>query len=382
MDDSIGSRSLARKVDFHGLEHVTHLAAAGETPFLETQRELFARFVDDKAGGMAGRERIYENVERARDNVAGLLGVKPADIGFPLNVAHGMNIVARSLGNLKGNVVMPQWEYPSAMYPWITGTDLQVRLVPADGYQMDPGRFADSLDSGTRAIVISVVSYFTGERVDLRTYREIADRHGAMLIVDFSHALGAAPFDVSNADFAFGCGYKWALGTHGAGIGYCNRDRHPGWKPTDSGWTSVEWIDAGDRDQTINMVDDGRRFEHGNPSALSVQILGAGAAYLADIGLHRIERYLLSLTGELRRGLQSLGLNLLTPAEDHRRLGIIAFSIQNERVWRQELEKRHVLAWVGDKRVRLSPHVYNSREDVEKAVGAIFEIRELCSRED
>jgi selenocysteine lyase/cysteine desulfurase len=373
---------LADPGDFYGLAGVSHLAAAGETPLLTAQGAIFNRFMADKADGMSGRERIFENVEYARRSVATLLGANVEEVGFPLNVAQGMNLVARTLGNATGNVVMPQWEYPSAMYPWMTGTGLEVRLVPDERYQMDPERFARYVDNDTRAIVFSLTSYFTGERMDLVTYRKIADRHGAMLIVDMSHTFGAAPFDVTLTDFAFGCGYKWALGTHGAGIGYCNAARQPGWIPADSGWTSIEWVDAGVRDKNATSVDDGRRFELGNPAALCVHILGAGVDYLIAHRPEAIEAHLLALTGELRSQLVELGLKVLTPADAARRLGIVAFTIDDEAAWRKGLEARNVLGWVGDKRVRLSPHLYNKADDVAAAVAAVADIQGERERSD
>jgi selenocysteine lyase/cysteine desulfurase len=355
---------LADPKDFHGLTGVYHLAAAGETPFLVTQKAVFERFMADKSQAMGGRERNFERVEAARRAVAGLMRVKPAEIGFPLSVAHGMNLLARSFGDRKGNVVAPQWEYPSMTYPWVTGTGLRLKLVPAPDYAMDPERFAASVDDETRAIVVSLVSYYTGERIDLSVYREIADRHGAMLVIDMSHALGAGDFDLRLADFAFSCGYKWALGTHGAGIAYCNADRQPDWVPSDSGWMSAEWVDADVRDGTVVPVRDGRRFELGNPAVLTVQILANGIEYLTRLGLPAVESHLLSMTARLRQGLADLGLGILTPAEAARRLGIVSFTIGDGPWWRSELEKRKILGWVGDKRVRLSPHVYNSHDDI------------------
>lgn len=369
-------RPLANKADFHGLEGVVHLAAAGETPFLARQRPLFERFMADKAGGMAGRERIFAGVEAARVSVAGLLGVGASEIGFPQSAADAFNAVSRSVTG-RGNVVMPQWEYPSAMYPWITGSDLDVRLVPGDGYRMDMQRFADAADADTRAIVVSVVSYFTGERVDLAACREIADRSGAMLLVDMSHAFGAAPFDARLVDFAIGCGYKWALGTHGAGIAFVNADRQPNWLPRETGWMSAAWVDATVRDATVVQHRDGRRFELGNPAALPVQILGAGVDYLAEVGVAAIERHVLGLTTRLRAGLVELGLDVLTPESEARRLGIVAFAIDNEADWRRHLEQRRILGWVGDERVRLSAHLYNDAADIDAAITAIDEIVRL-----
>jgi len=43
-------------------------------------------------------------------------------------------------------------------------------------------------------------------------------------------------------------------------------------------------------------------------------------------------------------------------------------------LWRQGLEERDVVAWTGDGRVGLSPHLYNSRSDIDKAVTAVKDI--------
>lgn len=373
MENGTATRPLGDPGDFHGLSGIVHLAAAGETPFLAAHAKRFARFMADKSGGMAGRERIYEIVEQSRSSVAALMEVRPEEIGFPLNAAQGFSAVARSVVG-GGNVVMPQWEYPSAMYPWITGSDLDVRLVHNPRYEMEPQRLSDAVDADTRAIVVSLVSYFTGERIDLRACREIADRSGAMLVIDMSHGLGAGRFDPRLVDFAFGCGYKWALGTHGAGIAYCNAERQPSWLPRESGWTAAAWVDAGVRDTTVVPFRDGRRFELGNPAALPVQLLGAGVDYLRGKGIDAIEGHVLALTKVLRRGLVDLGLDVLTPEAEARRLGIVAFSVDDEAAWRRGLERRGILAWVGDKRVRISPHLYNARRDVEQAIDAIADV--------
>jgi len=325
----------------------------------------------DKARGMGGRERIYVKVASTADSLAALLGCRPEEIGFPLNVAQGMNFVARSLSGRGGNVVMSPWEFPSAMYPWITGSDLKVNLVSNTDSFVDPDQYADAVNAHTRAIVVSLVSYYTGERIDLRIFREIADSCGAMLIVDVSHALGVGYFDITLADFAFSCGYKWILGTHGSGIAYCNSERQEGWTAYESGWTSAEWISADVRDHVVTSVTDGRRFELGNPSALSVQILGNGVDYLRASGLHAIEQHVRALTDALWAGLTDRGLRVITPSDSRKRLGIVSFAVEDEKSWRRGLEAHGVFGWVGDNRVRLSPHLYSGMSDIQRALGAI-----------
>lgn len=366
--------------DFVGLDGICNLAAAGETPMLSSQKSLFEQFMHDKSRGMGGRERIYSKVASAADSLAALLSCSPGEIGFPLNVAQAMNSVARSVSNTSGNVVACQWEFPSALYPWITGSDLEVKTITNTDYLMDAEQFADAVTPETVAIVVSLVSYFTGERIDLETFREIADSCGAMLVVDMSHALGVGAFDVTLADFAFSCGYKWILGTHGAGIAYCNSNRQEGWTAHESGWTSAEWRDATVRGKDVVPLLNGRRFELGNPSALSVQILGNGVDYIRGCGLDAISQHVLALTGALWEGLTERGLRVLTPESSTKRLGIVSFAVEDEKFWRDGLESRGVFGWVGDQRVRLSPHLYNGTSDVQRTLEAVDAINKMIRR--
>ena len=379
-DREAGLTPLVSPGDFIGLPGRCHLAAAGETPMLASQAAVFSDFMYDKGLGMAGRERIYARVSRAADSVAAFLGCRAAELGFPLNVAQAMNMVARSADLPGGNVVIPQWEYPSVMYPWLTGTNLEVRLVRSPDRLMDAGRFRSAVDSRTRALAISLVSYYTGELIDLVEYREIADSCGALLIVDVSQALGAGDFDISLTDFAFACGYKWALGTHGAGIAYCNSARQPGWQPRESGWASAAWMDADVRDTSVTPASDGRRFELGNPAALCVQMLGNGIDYLRAAGIDAIERHVRALTDVRWTELNARGMRMLTPSDARRRLGIVAFEVEDEARWRRGLEVREVLAWTGDKRVRISPHLYNGLSDIWQAVDAVAAVRSGARR--
>jgi selenocysteine lyase/cysteine desulfurase len=375
-----GLAPLVSPGDFAGLPGLCHLAAAGETPMLASQAALFSEFMNDKALGMGGRERIYSKVARTADSLAALLGCQAAELGFPQNVAQAVNIVARTVDVPGGNVVMPQWEYPSDMYPWRTGTGLEVRLVTSPNRLMDPQRFSDAVDANTRAIVTSLVSYYTGELIDLSVYRAIADSCGALLIVDVSQALGVASFDISLTDFAFACGYKWALGTHGAGIAYCNAARQPDWLPRESGWTSAAWVDADVRDLSLTPVRDGRRFELGNPAALCVQILGTGIDYLRASGVANIERHVRALTDVLWNELNARGMRMLTPADSSQRIGIVAFEVDDESLWRRGLEAHGVLAWTGDKRVRISPHLYNGMADIRLAMEAVEAVQSTVGK--
>ena len=100
-------QSLVPKSDFLGLEEVAHLAAGGEPPFLRSHLDALRWFAENKSQGMAGRERFIDRADEARAKLGQLLGCTAEEIGFPFNVAHGVNMVLRSLNLQPGdNVVL------------------------------------------------------------------------------------------------------------------------------------------------------------------------------------------------------------------------------------------------------------------------------------
>lgn len=374
---------LAAKDDFLGLRAVCHLATGGEAPVLHTQTEVFARFAMLKSGGWEGRETLLREADEARYLAGRLLGVDGGTIGFPLNVAQAMNMIARSLDLTRDdNVVVVGREFPSVMYPWLRlgrqGVD--IRLADPSGRQSAADAVQELADRRTRAIAVSHVCYFTGERRDLRLFREIADRHGSVLVVDASHSAGALVVEAGLADFLVACCYKWLLGVHGAAIAYRNPARQASWRPYEVGWRSAHWEDARERGTALSLVDDGRLFELGNHALLSICLLRNSLLYLLKRPVAEVERYVLGLSGELRRRLEEAGVVVLGPPGKEARSGNVAFEVQDETQWRDGLAERGILSWTGDRRVRLSTHLFNDAGDVSQAAQAASELAELIGQ--
>jgi cysteine desulfurase / selenocysteine lyase len=336
--------------------------------------DAVAEFARSKSRGMRGRDQLFERVDQTRRLLARLLDCQPAEIGFPYSVADGMNLLAGSLDlGARDNVVLERWEFPSVLYPWLEQRrhrGVEVRLVEPEpgGWQAPLERWRALVDDRTRLVAVSHVSYLTGERHDLAALAQLAHDAGALLVVDATHALGAVPVHAPHVDCLFSACYKWVLGTHGLAIAYWNRQRLPDWRPKAAGWHSIgrqaPWQQGGD----FELLDDARVFEAGNPGFAAIYILHSALDYLLAVGVEPTARHVIALGGALHQGLVELGLQLLTPPEPDRRAGNVAFEVADELAWRRELEKRDVLAWTGDGRVRLSTHLFNDTSDVERAV--------------
>ena len=95
---------------------------------------------------------------------------------------------------------------------------------------------------------------------------------------------------------------------------------------------------------------------------------------MLGIGIERIERHALELSGTVRAAVKALGFELMTPQEDVRRAGNVCFMTENLEPIIRELERQQVLIWgayAGFGRLRISTHLFNDSEDVERCIAAL-----------
>jgi selenocysteine lyase/cysteine desulfurase len=354
--------------DFMIADGIAHLCAGGESAPLRRHGAGLSRYLRDKSRGMAGRVAQEEEIARARASIARCWGVDAASIGFVSSVAEGVSIIAESLDWHEGdNLVIDANEYPSVVGPFLVRRPgISLRQARGTG----PDRFAGCVDARSRVIGVSYVSYLTGERLDLSALRVLADRNGALLVVDFTQAAGYLPIEASLSDFAFSACYKWLLGITGVAVAYWNRARQPGWSPASAGWYSFE---PGSRnyDNPPRLRDDALRFTRGNPAHASIYVLADALDYLAAYDIRDVHAHVQGMTTAMLERLEALRVPTLTPADPARHGASVCFSSPRAQALVDAMAHRGVLAWNGQGRIRFSFHGYNSRRDVDRAIEAL-----------
>ena len=367
---------LIPKTAFIGIDHVAHLATGGEAPVLRANLEAATRFLLDKGDGMPGRERFFVTADRARTALAARLGGRPEDVAFLGSASEGLHVASEGIDWQPGdNVVVSQSEFPSVLLAWqrLRPRGVEVRQVGREAV-VAPDEIADAVDGRTRVIAASHVGYLTGARQDLRRLRTLADRVGARLVIDASHALGVVPVDGALCDVVVACCYKWLLAVHGVGVFYVNSRRWPELGAPWVGWHSTHRDEDWRRRTDYRMRDDGSRFEAGNPPFLPVYVLESALRTLDGLDTRAVEAHVLALGGTLRAGLVKLGLPVLTPEPPEERAGNIVFASDRSLEVGQALHEAGVLVWAGDGRVRLSVHAYNDEADVARALGVLADL--------
>ncbi len=224
------TEALISPTEFIGLEDLVHLGVGGESPMLKSHRDAVEQFFSDKALGETGREREDDTARRCREKAARLLNVTSGDIAFLSTSSEGINVLVYGLSWQAGdNVVICDVEFPSEILPWtrLQQQGVEIRIVRHKNWYVDPEDFRQAMDRRTRLVVVSEVSYFTGQRFPIQRLSEIVRATDALLCVDATHAAGAVTVNAEYADVLVASCYKWMLATHGVALFYWNRNRLP-----------------------------------------------------------------------------------------------------------------------------------------------------------
>jgi cysteine desulfurase/selenocysteine lyase len=321
-------------------------------------------------------------VEETRRFAAELIHAQAEEIALVPNTTFGLNVVARGFPWQSGdNVVVPENEFPSNLYAWMSLAEIGVetRQVAVEQGQLDIQRLLDACNERTRLIAVSWVGYASGWRIDVAELCRAAHARNVLVMLDAIQGLSVFPLDVAatGVDFLAADGHKWLLGPEGAGIFYVRREHLPLLKSVQSGWNSV----IGRHD--FNRIDwqprnEAARFEGGTQNMVGCIGLGASLELLRDLGVtpthSPVAEAILALATEARSMLLARGAELVSPCLPGHDSGIITFRVPERDP--HELRKRCLAAGVAlsvrGGGIRISLHGYNNREDLARLGDVLF----------
>ncbi|MDP9388432.1 MAG: aminotransferase class V-fold PLP-dependent enzyme [Actinomycetota bacterium] len=322
-----------------------------------------------------------ERAEQVRAAAARLMGVPVSDVAFVKNTTEGLGFVANGLSWAPGDrVVVPDLEFPSTLYPWLALRDrgVTVDLVEPEGPggRLPVEAFARVVAAGPppRVVATSWVQFGRGWRTDLGALATVCHDAGALLCADVIQGLGVVPasLDEWGVDFAMADAHKWLLGPEGVGVLYVRGSRLDLLRPLEPGWASVAHRTQWDNRELV--WDAGaRRLEGGSANMTGIHAMGASIDLLLEVGVDRVWEHVSSLCDHLRAGLAAAGATVLSDNSPDGRSGIVTFSVDGaepEHVV-EHLRARGIAGAPRAGGVRVSPHGYNTDEEVDALVAAV-----------
>jgi len=343
--------------------------------------ELRAFYELWKSEGVTAWEKTWWNLgEEVGDLVAGIIGARPGTVTMMTNAtqAHWTALSTRFRTEARSGrtkIVLSDQDFPSMIYAVreiSRALGWKSVIVPSRGEAFDPGPLLEAIDDRTLFVATSHVHFKTAFIQDIRAVCRQARRKGALSLIDGYHAPGAIPVDVRElgADFYVGGCLKWLCGGPGTAFLYVRPGIARRSRPALTGWTAHRHpfhFDLG-----MTFAGDSRRFQSGTPAVPCLYTARAGLAMIKSIGLEQIRKKSLKLTTRILRRAGERGYRLLTPGEDRRRAGHVAFHVPHALAVKLALEVRGVKT---DYRrggpgepdlMRIGPHFYNSEDEIER----------------
>ena len=358
--------------EFPVTEHRLFMDHARVAPLPRPVQAAISAFAEDACEqGTAHYPEWIKEVERVRARFAKLINAEPDEVAFVKNTSEGLSIVANGIDWQEGdNVVIPDIEFPANVYPWMNlkrrGVD--VRFVKAVRGRVPFEQITAQVNSRTRVLSISSVEFNSGFRNDLKRIGEFCKEKNIYFCVDAIQSLGVIPMDVKefNIDFLAADGHKWMLSIEGVGGFYISKRVLDDIHPAVVGWDSViDSADYGNYDFTLKP--DARRFEEGTLNTLGIYAFGAALALLLETGIENIEQRVLNLGDHIIESARDRKLKILSSTEPGERSGSVCFAGNLDyKKLASYLSEHQVIVSVRDNFVRLSPHFYNTEEEVDR----------------
>ncbi|HVE56028.1 MAG TPA: aminotransferase class V-fold PLP-dependent enzyme [Pyrinomonadaceae bacterium] len=356
-------------------EKYTYLNSAAVSPMPQPAVEaVLSQLKDVSANGTTNYLEWIATKDRARGLIAEMLNVRADQIAFMRNTSDGFATVANGLPWKKGdNIVSFEHEFPANFYAWRMVRDrfgVELRLCPEQGGRIDLDELLALIDENTRLVSISAVQFASGFRADLARIGEAAHAVDALFAVDIIQGFGAMAFDLpaEGVDIAAGASHKWLFSPEGCGMLYLSDKARERVEPTLVGWISVEtpW-DFADTEQPFKST--ALAWESGTGTSALFYGLEQSLKLIHETGLKNIENYLEELTDYLCELISGKNYEIISSRARGEKSQIVCIKHQNGLTSNEiakKLEAGKIVVSPRGDRLRIAPHFFNNRADIEK----------------
>ena len=351
--------------------------SAGPVPErgLEARREFERTWIE------AGNpwEEWLKRVDDAKALFAALIGADPDEVAVLSCATQALAQVASAFDyDGRDEVVVTDLEFPTVPQFWRAqgrrGARVRVAESP-DGRRVPADAYADALSEDTLLVCSSHAYSFTGGLMDVGAVADAVHDRGGYLFLDAYQSAGVVPIDVDamGVDVLVSGALKFLLGGPGIAFLYVDREVAAELEPTNLGWFGVDDV-FGFETRDPAYAPGARRFELGTPPAPNAYTASAGMELLREVGLDTIRERVVEHTRRLIEGADREGFTVRTPRADEHRGGVVNVQVADPEGAADAMLDRGFNLSTRAGGVRLSPHFYNTAEEIDAAVETLAEV--------
>lgn len=371
-----------------------HLNNAGAA--LMTQGVLDATIghlrLEAEIGGYEAADAAADRFDAVYTSVARLIGASRSEIAIVDNATAAWDLAFGSIQFDKGDTILTsEAEYATNYIMYLkTMRDrgVRVEVIPSDHTgQLDVRALERMINGSTRLISVTHVPTNGGLVNPAAEIGAVARAAGVPYLLDACQSVGQLQVDVGEigCDFLSATGRKFLRAPRGTGFLFVRQDLLEDAEPPFVDMHGATWVER----ERYQLRPDARRYETWEFNYAAVLGTGVAVDEALEWGMADIEERVTHLGAALRGKLEDAGFEVFDigarkcaivttavpgrGAEEARRLLFdkgVNVSVTGASSTRIDAEKRGL-----PEMLRLSPHYYNTDEELDQAVATLVSIR-------
>ncbi len=360
------------KAQYYHDQKRLHLNNAGLAPISKMARDKIfywgERFYQE---GFYADKDYMSDIQHTRESLSRLIGCKSQEIAFFQSTASAISQLCFHFSLKSGDEVIT-WdqEYASNLYPWQEAckrSGAKLMTIESEKNLSTPYlKIIEGITARTKIVAISWVQFLTGAKTDLIELSKITRDKNIFLFVDVMQGLGLHPFNMKEwgIDAIAGGSHKWLTSPVGVGFLAIDTKYIGSIEPHNIGAYTFGTCDD-PTDLYCSPKGDAMKFEAGSKQVLEITALGASVDLILKTSVFEIEKEVVRLSNKLYEGLLTLGYIAY-----FNQSSIVNFIPRKESVEKlASIPCNFALRGPG---IRLSPHAFNTDEEIEKVLTALI----------
>ena len=369
-------------------EDVIYLNTAYMSPLLKEVAQEGKSAIDQKSRPYTiVVDDFFDPLTQLKELFAQLIDCDEAErICMISSASYGIATVVNNISLNKGDeILVLEDQFPSNIYSWQrlaqdSGAELKIMAKPRSSNETGKiwnEKIIDSITDRTAVVAMCHAHWADGTLFDLRTIRKKTDLHNSLLIIDGTQSVGAFPFSVSEIkpDALICSGYKWLLGPYSSGLAYFGPYFDRG-TPIEENWANRLHSEnfAGLTKYEEQYKPFSNRYNVGEQANfIAVPMLITAIRQLLHWTPGAIQDYCRSISLDVIEPLVTIGCIIESPEyRGHHLFGIKLPSTISLSKLQEEFKKRNIYVSVRGDYVRVSIHLFNTKQDIQALVDAIL----------